>query len=205
MKKLLLATTNQAKLHELQLGTKALEKYGVPVVSLADLNIDDEPEETGKTFEENAVIKAKFYAGLTGLPTIADDGGLIIPHLNNEPGIKSRRWLGYDATDEELIQHTLSRLHDVNPTDKTAYLQTCLCFYEPVSRKTFCEEEKIKGLIAKRPSGRATHGYPYRALFIVQQFNKYYDELTDSEHLKINHRLKALKRLVEKVKPFLLE
>lgn len=224
MKKLLLATHNQAKLEELKLGVKELVKKGVKALTLNDLKITQNTQESGKTFCENAQIKAKFYGDLTGLPTIADDGGLIIPHLNNEPGVKSRRWLGYEATDEELIAYTFQRLQGVQKNKRKAFLQTCLCFYFPsivIPTKAgiyidsrfcgndngiiICQQEKIKGYIAEKPSGRPTFGYPFRALFIVDKFNKYYDELTEEEHLKINHRLKALKRLIKKIEKYLLQ
>ncbi len=205
MKSLLVATTNKAKLAELMLGLKKLEQKRLKVFSLNNLSITEEPEETGKTFKENSLLKAKFYAKISGLPTLADDGGLIIPALNNEPGVKSRRWLGREATDKELIDYALRRLHPTGEIriDRTAYLETCLCFYDPKTKKQLCEQEKIKGLIAEKPSGRPTLGYPYRALFIVKEFNKYYDELTDEEHKIINHRLKALKRLVIKIETVL--
>lgn len=202
MKKILLATTNKAKLQELKLGIKELKKIGFKILTLNDVRVEKEPEETGKTFCENARIKARFYGKLTNLPTIADDGGLLIPYLNNEPGVKSRRWLGYEASDEELINHTLKSLHGINEDCRLAYLQTCLCYFEPNSNCYFCETEKIKGWIAQKTSGKPTDGYPFRALFIVQQFNKYYDELTEAEHNKINHRRKALKRLIKKIKKF---
>ncbi|MCX7880957.1 MAG: hypothetical protein N2482_00370, partial [Patescibacteria group bacterium] len=154
------------------------------------------------------------------LPTISDDGGLIIPYLNNEPGVKSRRWLGYDASDEELISYTLKRLKNTTKKQRTAYLQTCLCFYLPKKinskilsltrshqkqnkkNKDFLilQEEKIKGYIAFSPSKKRIKGYPFRALFIVEKYNKYYDELTDEEHQKINHRLTALKKIIKKIK-----
>ncbi|MBI4226273.1 non-canonical purine NTP pyrophosphatase, partial [Candidatus Roizmanbacteria bacterium] len=205
-------------------GLKVLEKKGVKIVSLNELRIKIKPIENGKTFRENSEIKARFYGGLTKLSTVADDGGLIIPYLNNEPGVKSNRWLGREATDEELIQHTLLHLKSATHADRTAYLQTCVCFYLPVihpqgvrsatlrveNPKThpadgmiICEEEKIKGHIAEKPSPRRIEGYPYRALFIVEKYNKYYDELTEAEHLKVNHRLKALKRLVQRIIKFI--
>jgi len=198
-KKILIATFNPAKQKEIEIGLIDLKKRGFLLLSLRDLKIKAKVEETGKTFCENAKLKAKFYAELTGYPTIADDGGLIIPYLNNEPGVKSRRWLGYEASDEELIKHTLLHLRGVKGVDRTAYLQVCLCFYDPKTKKIISEQEKIKGYIAEKPSGKATDGYPFRALFIVEKFNKYYDELTEEEHWQINHRLKALKRLVHKI------
>jgi len=193
---LLIATHNQAKLKELQLGLRPLEKQGIKFVSLNDLKITSQPEETGKTFCENSLIKAKYYGDLTSLPTIADDGGLIIPYLNNEPGIKSRRWPGVEASDEKLINFTLGHLRGVLGVKRTAYLQTCITFFNPNTKQIFQQTEKIKGHIAEKPSGKATNGYPFRALFIVDKFNKYYDELSKKEHEIINHRLKAIGKLI---------
>ena len=195
--KLLLATHNQAKFNELKTGCQILDKQGIKLISLANLKIDQEPVESGKTFKENAKIKAEYYGNLTGLPTIGDDGGLVIPALNNEPGVKSRRWLGYKASDEELINHTLLHLRGANRSDRTAYLQICLCFYQPKTRITLFSEGKIKGYVAGKPSNKRLKGYPFRSLFIVEKFNKYYDELTKKEHQIINHRLKALRRLLK--------
>ena len=200
MKKILIATTNRAKLEELIIGVNPLKNHGIKIYTLNDVGLKEKPEETGQTFCENAKIKAQFYAKKTNLSTIADDGGLIIPYLNNEPGVKSRRWLGYEATDKELIEYTLERLKNVPKEKRIAYLWVCLCFFDPISKKIFFEEENIKGYIAEKPSGRATFGYPFRALFIVEKFNKYYDELTEKEHQQINHRLIALKRLIKKIK-----
>jgi len=203
MKQFLIATTNPAKLEELKSGLKSLEKRGIEVLTLNDVKVgENHPVENGKTFQENALIKAKFYASLTHLPCLSDDGGLIIPYLNNEPGVKSRRWPGYEATDEELINLTFKRLNKAKGEQRTAYLETCLVFFVPSHPKgdqVIFEQEKIKGHIAEKPSGKPTHGYPYRAIFIVDEFNKYYDELTEIEHQKINHRLKALKRLTKKI------
>jgi XTP/dITP diphosphohydrolase len=205
MKTLLLATTNKAKLHELTAGATSLAQKGVKIVSLKDLNITAEPEETGKTFEENAKLKAEFYANLTNLPTIADDGGTMIDILNGEPGVKSKRWLGYDATDEELIVYTLKRLEGVPKEKRTAQIATCLHFYNPISQFYTSITERIHGYIAEKPSRNKTHGFPYRALLIVNEFNKYYDELTEQEHQHINHRFKALQKLILQIEQDLLE
>ncbi len=199
IKQLLIATHNKAKLGELMMGIKKLSDQGIKILSLHDLYITEDPEETGKTFEENAVLKATYYARLTGIPTIADDGGLMIPYLNNEPGIKSKRWLGREASDEELINFTLYNLRGCARDDRTAFLQTALCFFDPITEKLITRQERIKGYIAEKQSGRPTLGYPYRALFVIEKWGKYYDELTEEEHHAISHRLKALRWIVEKI------
>jgi len=149
MKKILIATTNKAKLKEIKNGLKPLLKQKIKLLTLTDVGVEEKPEESGKTFCENAKIKAKFYAQKTNLPTLSDDGGLLIPFLNNEPGVRSRRWLGYEASDEELINYTLERLKNVPKEKRIAYLQVCLCFFDPKTKKIFFEEEKIEGFIEK--------------------------------------------------------
>lgn len=203
--KILIATHNPGKLEELRKGLSGLEKKGVKTVSLKDLSIDLEPQETGETFQENSLLKAKFYANLAALPTIADDGGLGIDILKGAPGVKSRRWPGYQASDQELIDYTLLHLRGVTKANRTAYLQTCITFFDPQTQTVFSETEKIEGLIADVPSTRRTGGYPFRALFIVKKFNKYYDDLSEKQHEEINHRLKAVRRLAEKIRSYLLQ
>ncbi len=203
MKRLLIATHNPAKLEELKIGLKELEKLDIKLITLNDVGVEEDPEETGLTFEENSVLKAKFYGKLTNLPTIADDGGLVIPYLKGGPGVKSKRWPGYEASDQELIDFTLYNLRGCMGTKRTAYLETCISFFDPKTNRVLFEQEKVKGFIAEKPTGRATNGYPFRALFIVSEFNKYYDELTPDEHDRINHRFKALKTLTKRIKDLL--
>src|SRR3989344_5610356 len=131
-RRLLIATCNPAKLKELKFGLKNLETKGIELTTLNDVRVEEEVEETGRTFRENSEIKARFYSKATGLPTIADDGGLTIPYLNGEPGVKSKRWLGREATDQELINYTLLRLKNTKGDDRIAYLETCVSFFDPV-------------------------------------------------------------------------
>lgn len=205
MKTLLIATHNKAKLTELRIGVKTLVKKGITVVSLRDIHITDDPAETGTNFEENSKLKAVYYGNKTGIATIADDGGLIIPYLNNEPGIKSKRWMGRDASDQELIDFALLKLHDAKGSDRTAFLKTCLTFYNPRTKNIHHAVSAIKGHIADIASTKPTDGYPYRALFVVDQYGKYYDELTETEHIAVNHRLKALSELISKIERDLLQ
>lgn len=200
MKKILIASTNPGKIAEIKIGLKYLEKLGIKILTLNDVKVGEkEPKEIGKTFRENALIKAKFYADLTHLPCLSDDGGLVIPYLNNEPGVKSRRWLGYEADDRELVEYTLKRLQNVPKFNRKAYLEACLCFYNPQTNDVIFETEKILGHIAETPALKIIPGFPYRALLIVDKFNKCYDDLTIEEHQQVNHRLKALKRLTKKI------
>lgn len=199
MNRLLIATHNPAKKAELKSGLIGLEKAGIELVTLTDVGVGEEPEETGATFKDNSLLKARFYSQLTGLPAIADDGGLVIPYLNNEPGVKSSRWLGRKASDEELINHTLKRLSGAPDKSRNAYLELSLCFHDPKNGKTLYECETISGHIAYKPYVAWRRGFPYRALFIVDKFKKYYDLLDPEEHEAVNHRVIALKRLTKKI------
>lgn len=205
MKKILIASGNPGKITEIKIGLQELKGLGIKTLTLNDVKVgESQPEETGKTFRDNALIKAKFYGDLTHLPVISDDGGLVIPYLNNEPGVKSKRWMGREASDLELINHTLHNLRGCTGKQRIAFLETVLCFYNPQTNKIIFETEKITGHISETPSEKQTPGYPYRAVFIVDKYNKYYDELTEEEHQLVNHRLKALKRLTKRIKDLIL-
>jgi XTP/dITP diphosphohydrolase len=205
--KLLIATTNPAKVTELKKYLEPLFHQGRKIVSLKDLNHDiEEPEETGTTLEENAELKARYYAEQTGLPALADDGGFEIDILNGEPGVKSNRWLGYKASDEELIAYTLKRLQGVPFKDRTARGALVLCYYNPQTGTLHRVREGIEGYMAEETSGRIIPGFPYRALFKVKAFgNKYYDELTEDEHNAINHRKKAVEQIIPLIQQDLVQ
>lgn len=194
--RLLIATTNPGKLEE-------LKRYlaGIPhkLVSLTDLKITEAPQETGKDFNENAIIKAEFYCQKSKLPTIADDGGLEIFALGGEPGVRSHRWIkGKEATDEELINYTLNRMRPFKGEQRKAQLRVVIALAIP-GKETITSEAVIAGVISEKPSKNRIRGYPYRSLLWIPEFKKYYDDLTEEEHEKINHRKKAL----EKIKRFL--
>lgn len=197
MNTLLIATHNAAKLTELIDSAAGLKQRGYHIVSLNELHIDTEPDETGNTFRENALLKAKYYAQISQLPTIADDGGLMIDYLHGEPGVHSRRWPGYEASDEELIAMTLQKLDGIPDTQRTATLTTCLCYFDPNTQKTIWSQEKISGYIGQHPSKKYVHGYPYRSLFIVSDLHLYYDELTMQQHAAFNHRKIAMRKLID--------
>ncbi len=202
---LLIATHNPAKKQELREGFSLLASKGTTLLFLDDLHITQDPEETGKTFLENARLKANYFANLSGLPTISDDGGIEINILNGEPGIHSKRWLGREASDEELISHTLEKLKDIPFKKRTAKFTVCLYYINPTSQFEATVTESLKGKIALSPSGKARKGFPYRALFIVDTYNKQYDELSVEEHTAVNHRMKAVQNLIPLVKQDLLQ
>ena len=195
MQKLLIATTNPGKLGEIK---DFLSDLPLQLVGLAEVGITDTPEEIGISFQENAILKAKFYAEKSKLPTLADDGGLEIDALHGEPGVKSHRWIHTDRedTDEELIQYTLDRMKDVADDKRGAQLRLVLALVIP-GGEVFTSEEKVRGIIPKKPSDARHAGFPYRSLLFLPEINKYYnhDELTVTEMETYNHRKKALEIL----------
>ncbi len=203
--KLLIATHNPAKKRELGEGFVSLIPSGVKFLSLDDLRIKNDPKETGKTFLENARLKAHYFAKLSNLPTVADDGGIEIDALAGKPGVHSKRWLGRDATDKEMIDYTMQQLRDIPVQKRTAQFTVCLYYYNPLTGFETSVTEYIKGHISSVASDLARKGFPYRAVFIVDTYNKYYDELSGEEHAAVNHRLKAVKKLTPFIKEDLLQ
>ncbi|OGH13818.1 MAG: hypothetical protein A2687_03460 [Candidatus Levybacteria bacterium RIFCSPHIGHO2_01_FULL_38_26] len=193
MKKLLIATTNPGKLREYR---DFLSDLPVKLVSLKDIGITDDMEETGKTYEENSRAKAIFYAKKSNLPAISDDGGLEINALKGEPGIRSRRWLGYEASDEELIDHMVKVSEKLPEENRKATFRLVASLGLP-DGKVYSREGKVEGVIAKKPHMELLHGYPYRSFFYLPEVGKYYheSELTKDEMKKYNHRYKAIIRL----------
>lgn len=192
MNKLLIATTNPGKLAEIK---RFLADVPVALVGLKDMGIMDAAEETGISFEENAVLKANYYAKKSGLPTLADDGGFEIDALNGEPGVKSHRWVHGDRenTDEELIQYTMDRMKDVPDDKRGAQLRLVLALVLP-GGEAFTSSEKVRGMVPQKPSDVRHEGFPYRSLLFLPEINKFYnhDELTETETETYNHRKKAL-------------
>lgn len=195
MDKLLIATTNPGKLDEIRLFLAGLP---VTLLGLRDVHVEGQPEETGTTFDENARIKALWYAERSGMPTIADDGGLEIDALGGEPGVHSHRWVHQDRedTDRELIDYTLTRMAGVPEGKRTARLRVVIAFALP-GRVIATETGSVEGIIPDRASDHLTPGFPYRSLLYIPDIGKYYDHeaLTPGETDRYNHRKAVLAKL----------
>ena len=190
--KILIATKNPAKAEE-------IKKYlgdNFEKISLSDFPDAPDVEETGKTFLENATLKAKTYFKWSNIPSVSDDGGLMIDALNGEPGVLSRRWPsiaeasegkpGLEKSDQELIDMALSRLKDVPLEKRTAHLRTVGVYYD--GKNTLHVEGGIDGYIVEKQTVPCDKGYPFRSIFWVPKFNKLYQDLNHEEHEQINHR-----------------
>lgn len=191
-KKLLIATTNPGKLREFQEGLRDLP---VELLSLRDFPDMPTVVETGATFEENAILKATQCGHGAGIPTIADDGGLEIDVLGGAPGVYSHRWIdrSREATDEELIKHTLALLENVPEAKRTARLALVCAFDD--GEEVHTSEAAIEGRIISDFPTTYEHGFPFRALLYIPQYEKMYDALSEEEHTAINHRKKAIEEL----------
>ena len=198
MKKLLVATTNSAKVLEYK---AILKDLPLKIVTLGDLNIKTGVEEDGKTFEENAIKKVKFYSNLSELPTIAEDGGIEIDYLDGEPGVKSRRWPGYEASDEELIDLTLKKLRSVPLEKRGAKLRVIVAL--AIDNKIETSEAVLKGIILEKSIKKIIPGYPFRSLFYVPEAKKIFAEMTGEERKLVGQRRKAIKKILPVIKKYL--
>ncbi len=189
MNQLLIGTTNPAKFKDYN---DLLENFGLELVSLYDFKID-EPEETGKDFEENAILKARYYFKKTGIPTLADDGGFEIHALNGEPGVKSHRWLGRKSSDEELINNVYKKIKKVPVENRQCRLRTVVAIASPFGIIT--SEGSVEGVIADKPSSKRIEGFPFRSVMYFPNYGKYFSELTKKELEILNHRKAALEKI----------
>jgi XTP/dITP diphosphohydrolase len=194
MRKLLIATKNKGKFKELH---SFLLDLPFEIVSLTDVGIFDDIEEDGKTYEENSQKKALFYAKKAQLPAIADDGGIEIAALNNAPGVRSRRWLGHEATDEELISHMITVSQSLPGDNRSAFFKTVISFALP-DGEVWSIPGEVKGIIAHKPYLKLLQGYPYRSFFFLPEIQKFYheNELSQEEQRKYNHRYIAMQKLI---------
>lgn len=189
--KILLATSNAGKIKELQ---QLLAPR--PCISQQSLNIDSPPE-TGTTFIENAIIKARHASMHANMPAVADDSGLVIPTLNGEPGIYSSRYAGEGATDADNIQKVLRKISEVTPPIK-AYFYCAIVYIEYADSPTpTIGTGMLHGEIVKAAAG--THGFGYDPIFYVPEHNATLAELGPEVKQKISHRAQALHMLGKKL------
>ena len=190
--KVVIATSNQGKLKEFE---TLLEPLNWQFYSLKDLGIDS-PIEDGATFYENALIKAKHAATLSGFPAIADDSGLCVDSLNGAPGIKSARYAGEDSSDADNNLKLLNSLE--NERQRNAAFVACLVFFDPNSDgDPLSAEGRLEGEIAKNSKGK--DGFGYDPIFFISDENKTLAELGKDYKNKNSHRAKATKILLKKL------
>lgn len=190
--KLAIATNNQHKLQEIRaiLGDSFEE-----LLSLKDLGIDVDVEETGSTLEENALIKARAILSLSGIATLADDTGLMVDALNGAPGVYSARYAGEEHDDAKNRALLLKNLDGVK--DRSAHFATVIALCYP-DGKTLTASGRVNGEILL--SERGTEGFGYDSLFFSTELGKTFAEATQAEKNSVSHRGRALRAMLELVK-----
>ncbi|AAK03750.1 RdgB/HAM1 family non-canonical purine NTP pyrophosphatase [Pasteurella multocida] len=194
--KIVLATGNLGKVKEM---SDVLADFGFEVIAQTELNIES-PEETGLTFVENALLKARYASKMSGLPAIADDSGLVVPALGGAPGLYSARYAGVDGPDADAKNRAklLHVLHHIAPTHRQAKFVSCIVMLQHEHDPSpIIAEGECYGEIGFAEKGE--NGFGYDSLFFSPEVNCTFAELATSEKKKISHRAKALSVLQTKL------
>jgi len=197
-KKLLLATRNQGKVIEFKRILDALAPGEIDLVGLDQFPGLPDVDETGTTFEENALLKAREMSTATGLPAIADDSGLCVDALHGAPGIFSARWAGEHGNDRANLEKVLEQLHDVPEDSRGAYFICVAALYLP-DGSTHCEEGRFYGDILRAPIGE--NGFGYDPIFRPQGMEISSAQMSAEAKDAVSHRGKALRAIA----PFVLK
>lgn len=193
--KILIGTKNKHKIIEIERIFKDIAN-DIDFLSLNDLQDIPEPIEDGKTFKDNAIIKAKYYYDIFKIPTITDDSGISVVALNNEPGILSARYASNNnenSTDKANRVKLLKNLENI--IDREAFYTCCACFYD--GDNLICEQGFMNGYILNEEVG--TNGFGYDSIFYSYELDKPVGLAKDNEKDQISHRYKALKKLVSRI------
>ena len=189
--KLLVASRNPGKLREL---TSLLAGVPFRLVSLSDEGIEQEVEEAGATFEENAVIKATVYARLSGLPTLADDSGLEVEALGGEPGPFSSRYAGKGATDHQRIAYLHKKLQNIPEGSWRARFRCVIAIAWPSEEPELYTGE-CHGRIIE--TARGSSGFGYDPVFLLPKLGRTMAELSPEEKNQVSHRSEAARKAVD--------
>ena len=194
MKRIVLASGNAGKIREL---TELLRPIGVEVVPQSQWQVA-ECEETGLTFVENAILKARNAALHTGLPALADDSGIEVDHLHGQPGIFSARYAGPDANDRRNNEQLLAAMQGV-PTDRRGARFRCvMAFLEHAEDPSpILTEGTWEGRVAETPAG--TLGFGYDSVFFLPEYGCTSAELAAGEKNRLSHRGQAVRAMVERL------
>lgn len=185
MKRLIVASSNKGKIKEI----KELLSNKFEIIPISDLGINIAVDETGSTFEENAIIKAKAIFDICNEPIISDDSGLIVDVLNGEPGVYSARYAGEEHNDAANNEKLLKKLNGIQ--NRKARFCSVVVYYDGI--RTEVAKGFVEGKIANSPQGN--NGFGYDPLFISDELGKTFGEATDNEKNAISHRARALNAL----------
>src|SRR5215218_10543469 len=192
--RVVLATRNAGKLAELRRMVSVMaEARQIQILGLSDVAAYPEPAETERTFEGNALIKARASVAATGLPALADDSGLAVDVLNQMPGVRSARWAGPGASEEENNALLLRQLEDVPPAERTARFICAMALVLPDGTEHIRLGE-MRGRIAVSPAGH--NGFGYDPLFVAEGNTMTNGELEPSAKDAISHRGRAVRAIL---------
>jgi XTP/dITP diphosphohydrolase len=191
---IVIATRNSGKLREFR---NLLSPLRSKILSLDDLAIVADFEESGRTFAENACLKAIGYSRLTEFPILADDSGLEVEALGGQPGIRSARYAGTGASDADRIQKLLGELEIVNGQREARFVCALALAYGGALLME--SEGECRGTITREPRG--TNGFGYDPVFLFPETGKTYAELSDAEKNQCSHRSRAVASLLQKLRP----
>jgi XTP/dITP diphosphohydrolase len=189
LNRIVIASKNRSKISEIK---KILFLKNVEIVDLVTLAFEENIEENGSTFAENALIKAKAVFRRYGLPVVADDSGLTVQCLKGMPGVFSARFAGPKASDEENNRLLLQKLRDVRGDGRKAWFSCVAVFYYH-AEKYYHTEGVIHGEIAGEPRGN--NGFGYDPLFFLPDQGKTMAQLSDKVKNRISHRAQAFRKL----------
>lgn len=188
--KIIAATKNKNKLREFGEILKGFE-----IISQEDAGVDIDVEETGTTFEENSMLKAKAIFEATGIAAIADDSGLCVDALQGEPGVYSARYGGDGLDDEGRVELLLKNMKDVPENERSARF---VCVITLVDKdRVITARGECEGKIDYAPRGK--NGFGYDPVFYVEEYNKTMAQISPDEKNAISHRGKALRIFAEKI------
>jgi XTP/dITP diphosphohydrolase len=191
--KIVMASGNAGKLREID---RILGDLNINFVPQSEFGIED-ADETGTTFVENALIKARHAVGATGLPAIADDSGLAVDALGGRPGVYSSRYAGPDATDQKNIDKLLAALDGVPDEERGAAFHCVSCFVMPGDHEPIIAKGEWRGSILKEAQGDG--GFGYDPVFFVSDMGCSAAQMGDEEKNARSHRGKALKELARQL------
>ena len=192
--KAVLASKNQNKLAEI---SKIVAQFGIELVLQSELGLDIDVDETGETFEENSMLKARAVMEASGMPAIADDSGLMVDALDGAPGVYSARYGGsHDRTDEERYRYLLSNLENVPDEKRSAKFVSVITLLYPDGHAIVARGE-CPGTILHAPRGE--NGFGYDPVFFVTSEGKSMAELSPERKNEISHRARALQVLAARL------
>ena len=193
MKKILIGTHNKGKFREIS----DLLPPEIVKISPNSLKIES-PDETGKTFSDNSLLKAKFFCEKSKLVTLSDDSGLEIECLNNQPGIYSARWAEQFGGFDNAMNEILKKVRETNKGTKARFISSLTIYWQ--NKKFITEVGKIEGNISEK---KGLNGFGYDPIFIPDGYSQTFAEMDYKKKLLIDHRYIAYKKLEKKIKTYI--